>query len=177
MGLDELRARLDSILQRQGVSGDRRAQAAGLHDALVELKVAAAECRDALGRAERELAGERQHLADAERRGELARGISDEETGRIADEFAGKHRERVLLLERKVSVIQDELAYTEREYQALAARYQTARQGGAPSVGGAAAASLDDRELDLLKHRTDREAAEQAAKAQLEFLKKKLGKQ
>ena len=53
MGLDELRARLDSLLAGQGLSSDHRARASGLHAALVELKVAVGQSRDALAAAER----------------------------------------------------------------------------------------------------------------------------
>ena len=172
MGLDDLRARLDRLLAGQP---DRRARAAGLHDALVELKVAAGVNRDALAAAERELVAERQHLGDAERRGRLAGEIGDSETGRIAEEFAARHRERAELLERKVGVIRDELAFIEREYQSLAAQLQSARQGAAPA---AAVPPLDatEREFDALRMKAEREAAEQAVQQQLELLKQKLGK-
>lgn len=176
MGLDELRARLDSLLASQGLSNDRRAEASGLHAALVEFKVVVGTHREALGKVERELAEERVQEADAERRGRLAADIGDAETVRIATEYTARHRERVLLLTRKVEVVRDELAYAEREYEALAARYQAARQGlgasGAPSATDPA-----DRELDALKAKSDREANQQAVQAQLEMLKKKLGKQ
>ena len=175
MSLDELRARLDRLLAGQGLSSDRRARASGLHAALVELKVAIGVNRDALVAAERELVLERQHLADAERRGRLATEIGDAETARIAEEFGAKHRERLALLERKVAVIRDELAYAEREYQSLAAQYQSARQGG-EVAGPASPIDESDRELDALKAKADRELAEQAVKQQLEHLKKKLGK-
>ena len=173
MGLDELRARLDRLLSTQP---DRRAQASGLHDALVELKVAAGQSRDALAVAERELGVERQRLADAERRGRLALEIGDQETGRIAEEFAAKHRERIDLLERKVSVIRDELAYVEREYQSLHAQLQSARTGVDP-VPQPDPLEADNRELDALRWKAEREAREAAAKQQLDLLKKKLGKQ
>ena len=176
MGLDELRARLDSLLASQGLSTDRRAEASGLHAALVDFKVIVGEHRDALARAERELTLERQQLADAERRGGLAADIGDTETVRIATEYTARHRERVTLLERKVGVVKDELAYAEREYDTLAARYQAARQG-TPSSGSSAPTDIPDREFDALKAKADREASEQAVKAQLEMLKKKLGKQ
>ncbi len=175
MGLDELRARLDSLLASQGLGSDRRARAGGLHEVLLELKVAAAESRDALAAAERELADEQQRLTDAERRGRLAEEIGDAETARIAGEFAGRHRERVELLVRKVAVIRDELAYVDREYQSVAAQYQSMRQG-AGDARPIAAPGLSDGELDLLQSRAEREAAEAAVKAQLEHLKKKLGK-
>jgi hypothetical protein len=173
MGLDELRARLDRLLSGMP---DHRARAAGLRDALVELKVAAARSRDALAAAERELTVQRQHREDAERRGRLAGDIGDAETGRIAGEFAAKHRERVALLERKVAVIRDELSYAEREYEALAAQLHSARQGVA---GAPVAPALDesDRELEALRLKAEREAREQAVQQQLDLLKKKLGKQ
>jgi len=142
----------------------------------VELKVAAGVNRDALAAAERELTGERQHLADAERRGRLAAEIGDGETGRIADEFAAKHRERVELLERKLSVIRDELAYVEREYQSLAGQLHSVRQG-APAGEPAGDLAADERELDALRMKAEREAAQQAVQQQLDLLKKKLGKQ
>lgn len=178
MGLDELRSRLDSLLAGQGRSTDRRAYASGLHDALVEFKLALGQNRDSLGPAERELGQERQHLADAERRGRLAADIGDAETARIAEEFATRHRERAAILERKVAVIRDEIVYMEREYEVLAERYQSVRQGAGPlpdlPVGPAEVA---DREFDALKAKADREAAAQAVAAQLELLKKKMGKQ
>lgn len=178
MGLDELRSRLDSLLAGEGRSTDRRAHASGLHAALVEFKMALGQSRDALGPAERDLEQEQQQLADAERRGRLAEAIGDAETTRIAGEFVGRHRERIALLERKVAVIRDEIAYLEREYEALAGRYQSTRQGGGPSANQPEAApDVSDGEFDALKAKADREAAAQAVAAQLELLKKKMGKQ
>lgn len=173
MGLDDLRARLDRLLAGRP---DRGTRAALLREALVELKVAAGVNRDALAAAERELAGEQQQLADAERRGRLAADIGDAETGRIADEFAGKHRERAGLLERKVALIRDELAFVEREYQSLADQLHGVRMGAAAEEP-APLREDSDRELDALRRKADREAAQQAVQQQLDLLKKKLGKQ
>jgi len=176
MGLDELRARLDSLLASQGLSSDRRADASGLHAALVEFKVVVGTHREALAKAERELADERRQEADADRRGRLAADIGDAETVRIATEYTARHRERVLLLTRKIEVVRDELAYAEREYEVLAARYQAARQG-IGTTGPTPAVDPADRELEAMKAKADREASQQAVQAQLEMLKKKLGKQ
>ena len=176
MSLDELRARLDRLLSGQDLAKDRRARAKGLHAALVEFKVVVGQSRDALVQAERELVSEQRQLADAERRGRLAAEIGDTETARIAGEYAARHRERAGILERKVGVIRDELAYSEREYQSLAAQYQAARGPGSGPSPGAEPGDLSERELDQLQVKADREAAERAAKAQLEHLKKKLGK-
>jgi hypothetical protein len=178
MGLDELRARLANLLANQGPSSDRRAYLSGLNAALVDFKVAAKESRESLAAAERELASETQQLSDAERRGRLAEEIRDAETARIAGEFVVRHRARAGILERKIAVIRDEITYVEREYQVLAAQYQSARQGLGTSGGSAAPEPLfSDRDFDLLKAKADREAAEAAVQAQLQHLKKKLNKE
>src|SRR5688500_19877133 len=117
MGLDELRARLDNLLSRQGRYESRRPQAARRHDAMIEFKTALAVSREARVVTERELAAERRQLDDASRRGALAEGIGDAETARIAGEFIARHRERAELLERKLAGVVDELAYMEREYE------------------------------------------------------------
>jgi hypothetical protein len=176
MGLDELRARLDSLLANLGPSEDRRARASGLYGAMVEFKTAIAVSREARVTTERELAAERRQLEDAARRGALAQDISDAETARIALEFVERHRERTALLERKLAVVTDEIAYMEREYAALAAQYQSARQTSGLSSSPREPDVLNDREFDALKARADRETAEMAVKAQLELLKRKLNK-
>jgi len=181
MGLEELRARLDSLLTRHGLAADRFERAAGLKDALVELKVAIGQGRDARGKAERELEAERLRLIDAERRGGLAAQIDDAETVRIAAEFTAKHRDRVELLERKLAVIRDELAFAEREYESLSGQYRSARLGtdAPPPSPGPGSAELDpelDRDLDRLSSEASRAARDAAVRAQLEHLKKKLGK-
>lgn len=176
MGIDELKARLERLLAEQGLAGATRQEASGLHDALVDLKVGLKELHETLERTRKELAAEQEQLATTIRRGELAQGINDAETAAIAAEFAERHRQRVSLLERKLAVQQDELALAEREYQTVSERYQAAKQGipNPGSSGPAAAAAGDDGEL--LKARFDRRTLEAAAEAQLELLKKKMGK-
>ena len=169
MGLEQLRARLERLL-----ASDANRSRAGLREALVELKVARGQSRDALAAAERELASQEQQLADAERRGKLAENINDAETARIAGEFATKHRERIDLLRRKVEVIRDELAFIGREYESVAADYRSPVSGVSPAPE--TEPDLDDSELRNLDYRAEREKIEQAVKAQLEALKKKMGK-
>jgi len=176
MGIDELKARLDSLLREFTRPGSPRDQAAALHDALVDLKVGLKDLEQALGATERELAQERRELETAERRGRLARDIDDGETVEIAEQFMTRHRERVALLERKLEVQREELSISRREYDELAERYRAARQG--ISEPRARAAMPDPlAEDELLKAQTDRQAADAAVEAQLAMLKKKLGKQ
>jgi hypothetical protein len=187
---DRLRDQLDQLLARGSVPPDPREDAGAMERALVDLKLGLEDLRRALAATERELAAERTHLADAERRGELAQGIQDAETSRVAGEFATRHRERVVVLERKVAVQRDEVALAEREAAELLTRLRDARRGlGAggrsPSLD-AAWQSLQaaggerpetDAESELLRARADRAAMEQAADAQLAALKKKLGRE
>jgi phage shock protein A len=77
-------------------------------------------------RAEAELAREREMLAQTERRGRLAQGIGDAETVRVATEFAGRHRERIVVLEQKVSTAQAERALRLREAEEMKVKYQEA---------------------------------------------------
>ncbi|HEX4574603.1 MAG TPA: hypothetical protein VH158_05680, partial [Gemmatimonadales bacterium] len=108
---DALRAALDAATP----PGNLRDLARQMREAVVEAKVAVAETRDARVRAERDLAQERQRLADAERRGRLAAEIQDQETVDVAQRFATKHRERMSVLEHKLTALTEELALYERE--------------------------------------------------------------
>jgi hypothetical protein len=176
-------ARLDRLL-RQHSRPDPRARTAALREALLEAKVGVGTMRSALVSTERELAGERRQLADAERRGRLAAEVPDSETVTLAERFAARHRGRIEMLEHKLVVQQEELVLAEREVAEILAEYRAARPG-APfeSVEAAwrdleAAGSerpgtgLDDDG----RAEADRKLKE-AVEAQLAFLKKKLGKQ
>ncbi len=175
MGIDDLKARLERLLSEQGLGSSSRQQAGALHDALVDLKLGLKDLKDAVGRTERELSTEREQLATTERRARLALEINDTETADLAREYGDRHRQRVELLERKLAVQRDELTISEKEYEVLSERYRNARQG-IPSSAPDPAAHPDPLEAELLKGRMDRRAVEAAADAQLEMLKRKLGK-
>jgi hypothetical protein len=175
MDLDDIKAQLDRIFAA-GHRTSSREQAAGLRAALVEFKIGISQLGDALTRSERELAAARREAADYARRRELASGIDDHETVRIADEFTAKARERVDLLERKVIVQRDELAIAEREYDATMQRFQAASRGlpldaAPPGGGGLGAEAMSSVDQAVM----DRRAKEAAVEAQLAHLKKKLG--
>jgi hypothetical protein len=175
MGIDDLRERIERLLGDTGVRGDRR-QAGAYHDALVDLKVGIKELKASLVTTERELEIERVQLATAERRGKLAQDIGDRETTEIALTYAEKHRQRVAILERKVGVQRDELALAERDYEELGARYRAAKNGMPSTPEPSAPAAPPPEDEGLLKTRIDRKAIESAVEAQLEMLKKKLGR-
>ncbi len=141
----------------------------------MDAKVAVAEVQEAVGRTERELALERQRLADAERRGRLAGEIQDAETVAVADRFAAKHRERLGVLERKLVNQKEELALAQRELDDMQAQLKTAERDR-PAMEARAEPGLD-LEDELLKSDMDRASREAAAARQLEELKKKMRKE
>lgn len=142
-----------------------------LHAAAVEGRAALSKLRDLLHDSEAQLAGERRQLVDAERRGALAFGIEDAETHRLAEEFAGKHRERVSVLERKVEAQQAEIALLEREVDTVVRQLKTAGLGVDP-VPDPGPDVNDER----LRGEIDRAGREAAADQMLEHLKKKMGR-
>jgi hypothetical protein len=181
---DSLRARLDRLFAEQGANP--RARTLALREALVEAKLGLEMMRESLGATERELVSERKQLDDAERRGRLAGQVLDVETVAVAERFAGRHRERVAVLERKLAVQRDELTLGERELEEMAAQY---RASGLPDADASLRAAWreieaaggtrpeTDLESELLRAQTERRLMEEAVEAQLAHLKKKLGKQ
>lgn len=180
--LDGLKARLDQLL-RERTRTDPRAYAAGMRDALLEAKVGLTRMKEALTASERELAAERKQLEDAERRGRLASALPDQETVRVAEMFAARHRERIEVLVRKVAVQRDELVLTQREIEEMAAEVRKAGSGGASeSIHAAwrdleAAGGVRPDDGERVHAEAERRRLDEAIEAQLAFLKKKLGKQ
>jgi len=184
MAFEELRSRLDRLLAEARRLTDPRQAAGGLHAALVETRVALGTIREAIATTSRELDAERRQLADAQRRGGLALGVGDGETAAIAERFQARHGERVVVLERKLAVQQDELVLVERDHAELSDAYRSARLGVPPApppsvtdddlglTGGAR-----EEELDALRGRATREQMNAAVQAQLAALKARLGRQ
>lgn len=176
MSFEDIKSHLDRLFAYRP-AGSSREQAAGLREALIEMKAALSELRVALQETDLALAAARKDLADSERRGRLAADIDDQETARVAEEYLVRVRGRVDLLERKVIVQRDELAMAEREYEGMRAQFQRAAHGlpiDAPRPTAAEADGLDMPDPDPFLDRRMREAA---VDAQLEHLKKKLGRE
>jgi hypothetical protein len=177
---DGLKARLDRLFREHGPAG--REYAAGLREALIEARLGLGAMRDGIAQTERELAAERKQLSDAERRGRLAAEVPDPETVALAERFALRHRERVLVLERKIVVQREELALAEREVEEMATEYRGGPRGReSPSINAAwrdveAAGGARPAEADHLAAEADRRRREEAVEAQLAYLKKKLGR-
>ncbi|HJX88728.1 MAG TPA: hypothetical protein VJ277_14270, partial [Gemmatimonadales bacterium] len=110
----------------------------------------------------------------------LAAALPDPETATIAARFAVRHRERITLLERKLVVQRDELALAEREVEEMTGQLRSGTTS-ADSIRAAwrdleAAGASPPTDDERLAHEADRRRRDQAVEAQLEYLKRKLGK-
>jgi len=182
---DAFRAALDAAAG----PADLRVLARQMREAVVDAKVAVAEIQEAVARTDRELAVERQRLADAERRGRLAGEIQDQETVTVAERFTAKHRERIAVPERKLAAQREELALAQRELEEMQTQLKSAERDRPAMQGdrsteqawrdvegtGGARPGMDLQD-ELLKSDMDRAAREAAAARQLEELKKKMRK-
>lgn len=184
-----LKARLERLLAEQTAPLDARQHASLLQEAVVEAKVAVAGMRDALGATESQLTREQQQLADAERRGQLAAQIADAETLKVAEQFTVRHRERIGLLTRKVEVQREELRLAELDMEQMTTewrRMKTGTDSGPTANQRAAWDNIEaaggvrpetDTDGELLKHQIHRSQLDAVVKAQLDHLKKKMGRE
>lgn len=186
---NRLRDALERALAAATPPPDLGEIAAQMREAVIEQKAGVRQMQEALARDESLLAVLQDELATAERRRGQADAIGDAETVTVADKYIAKHRERVVVIERKVVVQREELGLAERDLTEMTAQLAEAakRRGGDEAARGAndawnslGAAGMDrpevDTEGDLLKSRIERQAREAAADARLEELKKKMGR-
>ena len=93
---------------------------------LVEARALIPRLEEDLERMRARLVSEREELERTERRGQLASRINDAETVRVAEEFATRHRERIVVLEQKISATEAELALRRKEAEDMKRQYQEA---------------------------------------------------
>ena len=162
-----------------------RARARMMREALVDAKVGLSQSRAARDVANAQLARERTELATVLRRGQLAAGINDAETVRLAAEYERRHSERILVLERKLAALEQEVALVERETAEMTAQLKRLTGAGArdPAAPSAPDLETDDSpeandlsELDSLRRSADRTAREADAESRLADLKRRMGK-
>lgn len=130
-----------------------------------------AAARDEVRRAEAEIARIRTQLARQHeeelacgRRAEAARRIGDAETARIATDHQERHRERRVVLERKLDAFEAERALCVREVERMERTATAWRElGGAPDAepGDHAGDDESDDAFERLARRTREREAEQ----------------
>ena len=167
-----------------------RARARMMREALVDAKVGLSQSRAARDGVAAQLERERSELATVRRRGQLAAGINDRETVRLAAEYERKHSERIAVLERKLAALEQEVALVERETAEMSAQLKRLTGVGdsgaspAPDAGAASpdatreatSEAADLSELDALRHTAERSARDADADRRLADLKRRMGK-
>ena len=100
--------------------------------------------------------------ATCRRRGEMARKVSDEETARIAFEYAVRYEQRREVLERKVVALDDERVIRAVELQEMAERLTEAQEKRDTLAAAAGSRNSDEtiRAADDLFEELDRMAGE-----------------
>ena len=93
---------------------------------MVEARALLPQLDEEIARAQREIEMERRALADAQRRGSLAERIGDAETVCVANEFVGRHTERLRVLEQKLQAALAERELRAREVEEMSSRYKQA---------------------------------------------------
>jgi hypothetical protein len=179
---ERLREAIDAALEAATAPSDKRDIVSGMRDAVIEAHAALAGLREGLTRTEKESAVERRSLEDAERRGRLAAKIEDQETVDVADQYVAKHKERIIVLEKKLDAQRGEIGLMERELAEMKAQMKKVASSSSvdsawreiESAGGARPET--DVKDELLKGAFDRVAREAEADAQLEALKKRMGR-
>jgi len=188
---ENMRQAWRDAMNRASSPAEGRAVLAMMRQALVDAKVGVSQVRDALDATRAQLAREQKELETAERRGRMAAEIHDEETARIAERYATKHRGRAAMLERKLEAQAAELALAEQELAEMTEQFHAMAAGGGGVRGaampdGVASASNDplagstdaslDADLAALRRAAERTAREADAERRLEELKRRMGR-
>ena len=139
-----------------------------------------ATARGALARLDTEIAtARRSAMAEREseqvchRREAMAVQIGDEETVRVAVEYAARHAERASVLERKVEVLEAERALLQRDLDAMAQVVASRGPAGAEHTSRPTLLD-DDEENERQRRELQRLERERTADERLEELKRKL---
>jgi hypothetical protein len=194
---DDVRQAFRDLLRGTPPSGDaRRSILAQMRETLVQARMGLDDLRRGVTETRARLTREKSELETVRRRKQLAEGINDAETVKIADRYEKQHSERVAILERKLETQEAELALVEREVGEMNAEFKLAAAGGTPGdhrgvasgpdesaspAGGDAGDVLDDsadirNELDGLARSRRKADAEAAADEKLAALKRRMGK-
>jgi outer membrane protein TolC len=184
MGFDNFRKSLEDLMNRHTPPTDRREAASQMRDTLIQAKMGLSEMRDALEKARARLAQEERELETVTRRRQMALDINDAETVAIADKFMGTHSGRVELLRRKVLIQEDEMRMAEADVEAMTRDLKSAVSGTGDFGPNLASPSPDldlsgeqtANEIDALGRKRARAEHQANAEAELEELKRRMGK-
>lgn len=163
---------------REAGGGDAPPRIRAMERELTSVSGALGRLDEEIRRTRRDLEKEREAEQVCRRREGLARAVNDEETVRIAAEYAQRHAERADVLDRKIVVLDEERALLSRDVDEMRRTLrELAPSAPAPGVGDGTAtsssASHDDTHARDFS-RMEREARERAADEKLEELKRRM---
>lgn len=144
---------------------------------VVEARAAIAGYSEALEHAERSLVQERELIAQCERREAAAARIGDDETARIAAEFASKHRARAEVLEQKVRAARAELDLRARESDEMMKRFKDAESNRFGLVAELRTTRARGRMASLLDDEPTPPPSAAQVDDQLRELKRRMGRE
>jgi phage shock protein A len=130
-----------------------------------------------LGEARRALAREGEDEARCHRQAGLARQIGDDETARVAAEYAARHAERAAIIRQKLNALTAERELLGRDLDSMRKTFAELAPGMNPEdQPRGTTSSYADGPVgnDTAFRRLEEEARERAAEARLEELKRKL---
>jgi hypothetical protein len=93
---------------------------------MVAVRAMVSSLANDLVRAGEELDREREALELCERRGAMAKSIGDDETVRVAEDFAHRHRDKVRILVQKKLALEEEIALRKHESEEMTKKYREA---------------------------------------------------
>jgi phage shock protein A len=99
----------------------------GMRNEVAEAQASVRELEGQVSKAQQAMELERGEVSTARRRGKMAADIGDEETARIADEYASRHEERLRLLDQKSTALQAELAFQRKEVDGMMEKLKEAK--------------------------------------------------
>jgi hypothetical protein len=147
---------------------------------IVSASGALSKLDDEIRRTARETDAEREAEQVCRRRETLARTAGDDETVRIAADYAQRHAQRADVLGRKLEVLQDERQLLAADIAAMKKVIAEAAPAApaSGSVGGGARGTPPDTSADEARDRAfsqlERDARERAASERLEELKRRM---
>ncbi|MFI5230669.1 MAG: hypothetical protein ACHQWU_16475, partial [Gemmatimonadales bacterium] len=112
-----------------------------MKDTLVQARLGLDDLRGGLDGTRQRIAAESRELETIRRRKQLAQGIADEETVKIAATYEQMHAERVDVLERKLAAQEAELALAERDVEQMSTELKAVLAGTDPRAAAGAGAS------------------------------------
>jgi phage shock protein A len=115
-------------LSRENVSDTADKLLVGMRNEIVAEKAAVSGVEDQLEKTREQIGRLEKEMATARRREELAREIDDDETVKLAAEFATKAEGHVTVLKKKEAALAEELTFRERTVEEMYARFNEAKE-------------------------------------------------